>query len=181
MQRQILAIATILLCHQGLAQRVDSAFNKDFDRFRSLTDTLILELRTAVIRDSSELIQTRIPAKVTYYCNKVKRQLAIADSHGWLDLKMISYFDKGKPARSQDITSPIAQLECSYYYYTSALRKANNTISQIKAVLILDEWLKNGFPSSMYCPYFYAPVEVNFGPKEISGDTISRKTKQIKQ
>ena len=76
---------------------------------------------------------------------------------------MANYFEDGKRARSRNLSSPIAQSQCSYSHYMQNLRYARDSIPAIvKASLILESHLKHGFPSSIYCPFIYD--EVKFGP-----------------
>lgn len=174
-------IAIVLLVSiECSAQGKDSAFNVQFDKFRSLTDSLIGVSQKAGINDPNKMDVSKITPSITFHCSAVRQQLSIVDAGGGYDFKISEYFSKGERIRSQDISSPISQMECDYYYFASAVRKATKDEDIIKAALILNEWITKGFPPTMYCPYFYAPVEVEFGPKKVSGDSIFNKKKEFK-
>lgn len=176
MAKCVLAILSIFICNQSFAQKPDTLFNRDFDHFRGLTDSLISELHSIGITNASELQTTRVSPKAIYYCDTIRKQLKLAYSHGVFEFKIASYFDNGKPARGQDFSSPVAQLQCSYSMFAEEFRKAGNIHNEIVSVLNLNNWLKNGFPETKYCPYVYAPVEVNFGkPKPAFNNSLPRK------
>jgi hypothetical protein len=179
MIRQIVTIASFSISNLCFGQRTGTLFNKDFDHFRLLTDSLIAEINLTDVKGELDWPASLVSSKMAYYCDTIRRQLVRCNSHGAISFKLLDYFDKGKPARGQDFSSPVAQLQCSYYFFIEAFRKAGNINNEIKAALSLRNWLQNGFPETRYCPYVYAPVGVNFGkPKPVFVDTVPKNKTQ---
>lgn len=176
MAKQMLTIVVLLLCNTCFSQRVDTVFNKEFDRFRALTDSLITELGISGVKTESDWKPSLISSKMVYYCDTIRKQLAVVSARG-ISFNLSTYFNKGTRPRSQDFSSPIAQLECSYSHFIEEFRKAGNVDNEIRATLTLKNWLTNGFPETKYCPYVYAPVEVDFSkPKPVFVDTVPKKS-----
>jgi len=168
----LILIFFIFTQHLAISQWVhDSTYLKNFDKFVRLTDKLItltnIGSDSTINRqhlkhksDSSELL-----------ANQIVLILLNLDSIDKFSFDMPNYFIKGKWPKSQDHSSPTAQLQCSYLYYMEDVRKAaGNTQNVIKACLILENYRLNGFPASKYCPFYYDPVEILFNkppPKKI--------------
>ena len=141
---------------------VDTAYNKNFNEFILLTDTLIRKAHDMSATNTNEKNEQFIQKSINLYAVKVRNSLRGLDSIG-SSLQMAGYFDKGKSTQSQDLYSPTAQLQCSYSHYMQNIRKSNGRAPAIvNAALTLEIHLKNGFPGSIYCPFIYD--EVKFGP-----------------
>jgi len=159
-----LTIIAAFLCQMAFSQREeDSIYFKNFDIFISRTETLI--------RNVHQFGDTTIRKKqkhskkdsTNFYADEVKKALRKLDSMRNF-FGMAGYFQRGnKPGRSQDLSSPVCQLQCSYSHYMQNLRYVKDSIPAIvKAALILETHLRKGYPESIYCPYIYD--EVQFGP-----------------
>ena len=159
-----LTIITILSCQVLLSQNLrDTIYFKNFENFIHSTETLIKQSHR--FSDTTASRRQKIPKSdsITFYAIEVKNILRMLDSIDRFFLSMGRYFAKGKGARSQDLSSPVAQLQCSYSHYIQNLRYARDSIPAIvKASLVLESHLKNGFSSSIYCPFIYG--EVKLGP-----------------
>ncbi len=180
MIKRVLTTAGFLTCNVCFAQRTDTLFNRDFDQFRRLTDSLIAEINLTGIKSELDWDTSLVSSKMVYYCDTIRRQLVRCNSHGTISFKLLDYFGKGKPTRGQDFSSPVAQLQCSYYFFVSAFKKAGNIDNEIKATISLRNWLQNGFPKTHYCPFVYTLVEVDFGkPKPVFVDNLPKKSGSV--
>ena len=162
--KTILLIIPILVSQIAYSQNLqDTTYFKNLEVFIQKTDKLIKESHKRNDLTSSKQWVTSEKDSTAFYAIQVQNSLYKLDSIEKSSLSMATFFAKGKMAKSQDILSPAAQLQCSYFCYMNALRKAGTNIQEIiKAALVLENYLQNGFPTSKYCPFVYAPVEVNF-------------------
>jgi len=142
-----LTTITILFCQVTFSQNLrDTTYFKYFETFIHSTETLIKE---------SQKQKNSKPDSINFYANEVKTILRKLDSIDRFSFSMANYFEDGKRARSRDLSSSIAQSQCSYSHYMQNLRYARDSIPAIvKASLILESHLKNGFPPSIYFPLF---------------------------
>jgi hypothetical protein len=168
-------IASIFIGKIALSQNVrDTLYFRTFDSFLHSTEKLIKQSHH--YRDSSGNRKHGASEEdsLIFYATQVKDVLRKLDSIDRFSIGMAHYFENGKRERSRDLSSPIAQLQCSYFKFMESIRSARDTIPiLISASLTLESHLKNGFPSSTYCPFIYD--EVKFGPGLSSDKSIIKK------
>jgi hypothetical protein len=159
-----LSIITIFLWLTAYSQVVpDTVYSKNFKIFIQLTEKL--NKASHRFENSTEKRKRKklIADSIAHYANQVSNSFKYLDSLENYSFGMGNYFEDGKRAGSRNLTSPIAQLQCSYMHYMQNLRNAKDSIQAIvRAALTLEGHLKNGFPSSIYCPYIYDAIK--FGP-----------------
>ncbi|HSU28866.1 MAG TPA: hypothetical protein VLJ68_10820 [Chitinophagaceae bacterium] len=160
-----LTIVTLLFYQIVFSQRTaDSIYFRHFEKFIYSTEKLInagYQLDYLALGPKPDNSNTD---SLFYYLNEVKAGLRILDSVGRFSMAMAAYFENGRRDRFRDLTSPIAQLQCSYSHYMQNLRNAKEDLTAIvTAALTLDKHLSKGYPISIFCPYTYDEVRVNFG------------------
>lgn len=160
----MLLILSFLISQIGRSQNiVDTIYSKQFELFIQKAQQLITETHKALDSSSTQKSITFRRDTTELYAIQVQSALRKLDSLDKSVLSMATYFAKGKWPKSQDISSVLAQWQCSYFYYMNSLRKAgNNTQEIVSASVILDSHLQNGFPPTKYCPFAYAAVEIDF-------------------
>lgn len=159
----LFTITIVLLSQMAFSQRwTDTAYNNSFNKFIEQTNTLIKKSHDLNAKNTNKKAKKLMQDSINLYALKVRTTLRDLDSIG-TSLEMASYFANGKLARSQDLSSRITQLQCSYSHYMQRIRESKDSIPAIvNAALVLETHLKNGFPPSIYCPFIYD--EVKFGP-----------------
>jgi len=140
---------------------MDSAYNSNWIKFIDLTNKLTTE-KHKFDKLTKKKQRNLVQDSINLHAHLALQTLRILDTIGF-SLNMAAFFTKGKFARSQDLTSPVAQLQCSYDHYMQTLRKSgDNVLVIVTAALTLESHLKTGFPASIFCPFLYD--EVKFGP-----------------
>lgn len=159
-----LTLIALFFCQNVFSQSLpDTVYNKNFSLFVQLTEKLIKKIHYGTEIKVNKKRMKMTQDSVAFFAAEVRNSLKKLDSIG-SSLRMAEFFENGRSARSQNLSSPVAQLECSYHYYMHTLRKSRDSVAIIvSAALLLDQHLKKGYPPSLYCPFLYDEVIVDFG------------------
>lgn len=163
--RKYLIILALLYTINSYSQRVDTAYSNLFTRFQKNTNELVAVLNRKGITTAADFNRSRKNKKVLSYIKAIKKDNDELTSNKFSGQELFFYFIGNKSPRSQDLSSPAAQLQCSYSHFMATLKKihADSLSRTIEAVLKLDLHLKKGYPPSIYCPYLYSEIKLGSG------------------